>query len=122
VRALPVVEADELGQHGPEVPLVHDDHVIQGHLVHSDLLHYNVLVAADRVTAVLDWGSSLYGDFLFDLAWLSTARWFRAQAMALSRVSACPSAQACRNAASPSNRRPDVSQPSRRRSSTGHVR
>jgi hygromycin-B 4-O-kinase len=41
------------------------------HLVHSDLLNYNVLVADGRVTAVLDWGSSLYGDFLFDLAWLT---------------------------------------------------
>lgn len=41
------------------------------HLVHSDLLHFNVLVAEDRVTAVLDWGSSIYGDFLYDLAWLT---------------------------------------------------
>jgi len=41
------------------------------HLVHGDLLHFNVLVADDRVTAVLDWGSSIYGDFLYDLAWLT---------------------------------------------------
>lgn len=41
------------------------------HLVHSDLLNYNVLVADQDVTAVLDWGSSVYGDFLFDLAWLT---------------------------------------------------
>jgi hygromycin-B 4-O-kinase len=41
------------------------------HLVHSDLLNYNVLVAGDRISAVLDWGSSLYGDFLFDVAWLT---------------------------------------------------
>lgn len=40
------------------------------HLVHSDLLNYNVLFAGDRVSAVLDWGSALYGDFLYDLAWL----------------------------------------------------
>ncbi len=38
------------------------------HLVHNDLLHFNVLVAEDRITAVLDWGSSMYGDFLYDLA------------------------------------------------------
>jgi hygromycin-B 4-O-kinase len=38
------------------------------HLVHNDLLHLNVLVAGGRVTAVLDWGSSLLGDFLYDLA------------------------------------------------------
>ncbi|MBI2939030.1 MAG: phosphotransferase [Chloroflexi bacterium] len=41
------------------------------HLIHSDLLNRNVLVAGDRLTAVLDWGCSLYGDFLYDLAWLS---------------------------------------------------
>ena len=40
------------------------------HLIHSDLLHYNVLVEADRVTGVLDWGCGLYGDFVYDLAWL----------------------------------------------------
>jgi hygromycin-B 4-O-kinase len=40
-------------------------------LVHSDLLHFNVLVEGERITAVLDWGSSIYGDFLYDIAWLS---------------------------------------------------
>jgi hygromycin-B 4-O-kinase len=40
------------------------------HLIHSDLLHSNVLVEADRVTGVLDWGCGMYGDFLYDLAWL----------------------------------------------------
>jgi hygromycin-B 4-O-kinase len=40
------------------------------HLIHSDLLHYNVLVEAERVTGVLDWGCAMYGDFLYDLAWL----------------------------------------------------
>lgn len=41
------------------------------HLVHGDLPHGNVLVSAERVTAVIDWGSSLYGDHLYDVAWLS---------------------------------------------------
>jgi hygromycin-B 4-O-kinase len=41
------------------------------HLVHSDLLNYNVLCSGDRITAVIDWGSSMYGDFVFDVAWLS---------------------------------------------------
>jgi hygromycin-B 4-O-kinase len=43
------------------------------YLVHSDLLAYNVLVDldADGIAAVLDWGSSLYGDFLWDVAWLT---------------------------------------------------
>ena len=40
------------------------------HLIHSDLLHYNVLVEADRITGVLDWGCGMYGDFVYDLAWL----------------------------------------------------
>jgi hygromycin-B 4-O-kinase len=41
------------------------------HLLHSDLLYYNVLVSNDQVSSVLDWGSSLYGDFLWDLAWFT---------------------------------------------------
>lgn len=49
------------------------------HLIHSDLLHYNVLVAGDRISAVFDWGCSLYGDFLYDVAWLTFwAPWYRA--------------------------------------------
>lgn len=40
------------------------------HLVHSDLLNWNVLTQGGEVTAMLDWGSSLYGDFLHDIAWL----------------------------------------------------
>jgi hygromycin-B 4-O-kinase len=40
------------------------------HVVHSDLTHRNVLVAVDAVTAVLDWGSSILGDPLYDIAWL----------------------------------------------------
>ena len=40
------------------------------HLIHSDLLHYNVLVEGERVSGVLDWGCAMYGDFLYDLAWL----------------------------------------------------
>ncbi len=39
------------------------------YLIHSDLLHFNVLVEAGRITSVLDWGCAMYGDFLYDLAW-----------------------------------------------------
>jgi hygromycin-B 4-O-kinase len=39
------------------------------HLVHSDLLNFNVLVADNRISAVLDWGCAFYGDFLYDVAW-----------------------------------------------------
>ncbi|HET9808923.1 MAG TPA: aminoglycoside phosphotransferase family protein [Candidatus Limnocylindria bacterium] len=38
------------------------------HLFHDDLINRNVLVDDDRISAVLDWGSSKYGDFLFDIA------------------------------------------------------
>ena len=41
------------------------------HLIHSDLLNYNVLVQRDRISAVIDWGCSMYGDFLYDVAWFA---------------------------------------------------
>jgi hygromycin-B 4-O-kinase len=47
--------------HGPELR----------HVIHSDLIHRNVLVHDDRITAVFDWGCAMYGDFLYDLAWLT---------------------------------------------------
>lgn len=40
-------------------------------LVHSDLINHNVLVAGERITAVLDWGSAIYGDPLWDIAWFA---------------------------------------------------
>lgn len=47
------------------------------HLVHDDLINRNVLVDGDRITAILDWGSSFYGDFLYDVAKLVFyAPWF----------------------------------------------
>jgi len=43
------------------------------HLLHRDLLNRNALVAADgaRLEAVFDWGCSLAGDFLYELAWFT---------------------------------------------------
>ena len=38
-------------------------------LVHSDLINRNVLTSSGAITAVLDWGSSFYGDLLYDIAW-----------------------------------------------------
>ena len=40
-------------------------------LVHSDLLHQNVLVSEDgtRVQGVFSWKCSMLGDFLYDVAW-----------------------------------------------------
>jgi len=40
------------------------------HLIHSDLMNYNVLVSGPNLTGVIDWGCAMYGDFLYDLAWL----------------------------------------------------
>lgn len=48
----------ELVEHCPE----------ERHLVHDDLINFNVLVDGDQISGVLDWGSSMYGDFLYDLA------------------------------------------------------
>jgi hygromycin-B 4-O-kinase len=49
------------------------------HLIHSDLLNFNVLVADGRISAVIDWGCAMYGDFLYDLAWFAFwAPWYGA--------------------------------------------
>jgi len=39
-------------------------------LIHGDLLNRNVLVRGDQVAAVIDWGNAMYGDALYDAAWL----------------------------------------------------
>ena len=39
-------------------------------LIHGDLLNRNVLANGERISAVLDWGCAMYGDFLYDVAWL----------------------------------------------------
>ena len=38
------------------------------HLIHNDLLHYNLIINNHQIAGVIDWGCSLYGDFLYDLA------------------------------------------------------
>lgn len=49
------------------------------YLIHNDLLHFNVLVAGDRISAIVDWGCAMYGDFLYDIAWfVYWAPWFPA--------------------------------------------
>lgn len=40
------------------------------HIIHSDLLNRNVMVHGESVTGVIDWGNALYGDHLYDAAWL----------------------------------------------------
>jgi hygromycin-B 4-O-kinase len=44
-------------------------------LVHGDYGFDNVVSDGERITGVLDWAESMYGDFLYDIAWLSF--WFR---------------------------------------------
>jgi len=39
-------------------------------LIHSDLLNRNVIVRDNKVSAIIDWGCSMYGDYLYDVAWL----------------------------------------------------
>lgn len=50
----------------------------RGQLVHSDLLHHNVLITptGDAVSAVFSWKCSTWGDSIYDLAWLTFwGRW-----------------------------------------------
>ena len=50
------------------------------HLLHGDFSGTNVLSDGERITAVIDWAVSKYGDFLFDVAyqdWQSPARGYR---------------------------------------------
>lgn len=46
------------------------DLLVPAHLVHADLTNRNVLVDGGAISAVFDWGSSLYGDPLYDVAWI----------------------------------------------------
>jgi hygromycin-B 4-O-kinase len=38
-------------------------------LLHCDLVNRNVLVDNDKISGIFDWGCSLYGDHLYELAW-----------------------------------------------------
>jgi len=40
----------------------------QKHLIHSDLLYQNLLVDDHKISAVLDWGCSMIGDPVYDIA------------------------------------------------------
>jgi hygromycin-B 4-O-kinase len=44
-------------------------HSIPRCLVHGDLLNGNALVHEGAISGIFDWGCSLYGDHLYDLAW-----------------------------------------------------
>jgi hygromycin-B 4-O-kinase len=40
------------------------------HVIHGDLVNRNVLAEGATIAAVIDWGNALYGDYLYDAAWL----------------------------------------------------
>lgn len=39
------------------------------HLIHQDTLNYNVVVSDDRISGIFDWGTAMWGDAIYDLAW-----------------------------------------------------
>jgi hygromycin-B 4-O-kinase len=39
-------------------------------VVHGDLVNRNVFVEEGQLSGVFDWGCALYGDFLYDVAWI----------------------------------------------------
>ena len=41
------------------------------HLLHCDLLNYNVLVQGHELAAMIDWGCGTWGDFVYDIAWIA---------------------------------------------------
>ena len=43
---------------------------VERHLIHCDLLYHNVFVRDDRISGVIDWGCAMYGDLLYDPAWI----------------------------------------------------
>lgn len=46
-------------------------------LVHCDLVNRNVLVEGEQITGIFDWGCSVYGDHLYELAWFEFwAPWY----------------------------------------------
>lgn len=46
-------------------------------LIHCDLVNRNVLVEGERITGIFDWGCSVYGDHLYELAWFEFwAPWY----------------------------------------------
>jgi hygromycin-B 4-O-kinase len=40
------------------------------YVIHNDLLYRNVLVEDSHISVIIDWGNSMYGDFLYDIALL----------------------------------------------------
>ncbi len=46
-------------------------------LIHADLINCNVMISQTKISAVIDWQCSLYGDSLYDIAWfLYYSAWY----------------------------------------------
>ena len=71
------IEAGEIYRRGRQrllelIPLCPEER----HLVHNDLLHFNLIMNGNKVAAVIDWGCALWGDFLYDLAMFTTWQFY----------------------------------------------
>ncbi len=55
-------------------------------LLHCDLINRNVLVQGHHIDGIFDWGCSLYGDHLYELAWFEFwSAWYPQQDVTLLR-------------------------------------
>jgi hygromycin-B 4-O-kinase len=63
-------EGDEAFKWGMELLERVASDSVPRNLVHCDLINRNVFVSDGKISGVFDWGCSLYGDHLYDLAWL----------------------------------------------------
>ncbi len=43
-------------------------------LIHADLLNSNLMVSGNKISAVIDWQCSMYGDSLYEIAWFMYCR------------------------------------------------
>lgn len=41
------------------------------HLLHGDFGKTNIIVEDNKIAGIIDWSESMYGDFLWDLAWIT---------------------------------------------------
>ena len=62
--------AQKLGLQKKLVAVKNTRSVRKADLIHNDYQLENVLVDSGRITGVIDWANALYGDPLYDVAWL----------------------------------------------------
>ncbi len=85
LEASPVGKATFAWGHGLMQRIASDD--VPRCLAHCDWINRNVLVAGDRINGIFDWGCSIYGDPLYDLAWFEFwSPWFPEMDVSLLRA------------------------------------